>query len=77
MLDAKKSQTITKLVAWDSRTSDTSCRSQKGGGRFPAVSYYRGRNMVNHAKPEIIKQYWRGNSHHLSNMQTDSNTIVR
>jgi hypothetical protein len=33
--------------------------------------------MVNHAKPEIIKQYWRGNTHHLSSMQTDGNTTVR
>jgi hypothetical protein len=24
-------------------------------GAIPAVRYYRGRNMVNHTKPEIIK----------------------
>lgn len=33
--------------------------------------------MVNHAKPEIMKHFWRGNTHHLSSMQTESNTIVR
>lgn len=32
--------------------------------------------MVNHAKPDIIQQYSRGNTHHLSSMQTNSKTIV-